>query len=601
MRVPPVVFDLPTIRIEHIICEIIDNSLDAKASEILVELSQDDVDKESFKFEVWDDGVGISSESHLMKAFEIGRPIGESGDYEAEDIGMYNVGMKLAVLSKFNQLHVLSNVVGDLGRHAMYPRSANIDYDHTLGRNPSSSPLKKFDSKAIFKSLSKTKYNTYVCARDVRKKLLVHGKKDFQYLETGFCQHLGYFLGITYKRAIESGVDIKIKCPFLEQILEVEPLDPFWENLTPEAFDKFAKSTKDEELAQFCRSISKFATLIGQADDFMIPGKGRVKVEPFIVPSSNSRAMIKKYFPSLSLFKETKAFNGPGNYGRSKSGSTALASTNWGGYYFYKGKRCINFGGNPQNNSGFYSLPGGPTATWSFMVKIRISYENRLDSHLELHPNKNMYTKIDPLIWEGIHAILKNKCGGKTYSQPFDKLRPFFEEGKKDQFRSLDGRSKLEVKCGGCETMHAKTDICPLEPCSVCKQKGIGYALKNCAYVCKLCNTAGHLPSQCKTNCKYCGYHGGHRREDCEKFCEICNSGLPCSCACTRCEVSPCKCQKVCTICFSEPCTCKGRINSYHIEGSSVKMILNRSNRSESISQLKDALNHLQITLDDLR
>ena len=595
-----VIFDLPTVRVEHIICEIIDNSIDAKARNILIDLSKDSEDKSSFQFGVWDDGVGFESEEKLCDSFEIGRSLDTNGNYEDDDIGMFKVGMKLATLSRFNQLHVFSNVAGELHRHAEYPGKSRLEYDHEGSTNPSDQSHSDINIDKIFRTMKSKKFNTCVIGRDCRVKLLSHRKKDIEFLETGFSQHLSYFLGITYQEVLESGTTISIKTPFLEEPLEVEPLDPFWQDFSPTKLLEYSKKTRDAELREFCEKISRFSTLAGEAIDSLIPGKGRIKIEPFIIPSRQVRTYLKQNFPSLSLMSKSKAFGSPGHYGQAKSGSNALQSTNLMGFYFYKGKRCINFGGDVANNNGFYRLPGGVNANWTIPIRIKISYQNRLDDELILHPNKNRFTKISEPVWRAIHKLLEIKCGGQSFAPPFDKKRPFFVEGAgKSQFKSTQERSGIQIKCDACELVHEKAVLCPLVECKTCNQKNQNCKIKKCNFLCPQCSDKHGPISKCPKNCRYCGYLGGHLISECKLYCRKCKS-IPCGCSCQKCDQSPCVCEVICASCKEKECVCSQGVSTFEFSPNRVSMSLYKMNRLENIQYLTQTLEEMGISPEEL-
>lgn len=77
---------------EEAICEFIDNSIDAKATQVDVFKKKSDIDKH-FHFTFVDNGNGMSHES-LISAVS---SYGSKGDYDNTSIGMYGVGLKDAV------------------------------------------------------------------------------------------------------------------------------------------------------------------------------------------------------------------------------------------------------------------------------------------------------------------------------------------------------------------------------------------------------------------------------------------------------------------------------------------------------------------------
>ena len=107
------------------------------------------------------------------------------------------------------------------------------------------------------------------------------------------------------------------------------------------------------------------------------------------------------------------------------SGSEKLASTNMGGFFFYRGKRCINFGGDLSNNQGFFDLINPQNSNWCWRLRIKIEYDENLDHLLKLHPNKKGYISIDESVWEGIKEALSTHVGGEVFARPFNQRRAF--------------------------------------------------------------------------------------------------------------------------------------------------------------------------------
>ena len=110
----------------------------------------------------------------------------------------------------------------------------------------------------------------------------------------------------------------------------------------------------------------------------------------------------------------------------SNSGSEKLAGTNLSGFFFYRGKRCINFGGDLENNQGFYDLISPQQKNWVYRLRVKIEYSERvLDDKFELHPNKKGYIEIDDEIWNQIKLALSMHIGGNQFARPFSQSRAF--------------------------------------------------------------------------------------------------------------------------------------------------------------------------------
>jgi hypothetical protein len=103
--------------------DIIDNSVTAKASKIIVELHLREgktfSNKNSVeKFVIIDNGSGMDS-SGILKAFELG----SSREYDRNSLSKYGLGMKSAGLSLGNRISVVSKVAGKLSNKFF------LDYD----------------------------------------------------------------------------------------------------------------------------------------------------------------------------------------------------------------------------------------------------------------------------------------------------------------------------------------------------------------------------------------------------------------------------------------------------------------------------------------
>jgi len=85
------------------IAELVDNSLDAKASRVLIRSSRDD--NRVFAIQVIDNGHGMRP-SDFKKAMTFGF----RNPHKSKDIGMYGVGLKTASLSQVDELRVISKV-----------------------------------------------------------------------------------------------------------------------------------------------------------------------------------------------------------------------------------------------------------------------------------------------------------------------------------------------------------------------------------------------------------------------------------------------------------------------------------------------------------
>ena len=162
MSYGPSTFDTPEIALEDIICEIIDNSIAANATHIHVQIGNDTcaADGEpSLNFDVFDNGTKIRdipwTEEHIKKAFEIEYDPNDPPIRATGETGKFHVGMKIAVLSKFDTVSMITlkdeNEI--LQRHGTYPSLERLLEDgemrYGLSKNPSSSSPETVNALSI--------------------------------------------------------------------------------------------------------------------------------------------------------------------------------------------------------------------------------------------------------------------------------------------------------------------------------------------------------------------------------------------------------------------------------------------------------------------
>jgi hypothetical protein len=130
-KIPSIVFSLPSLTLENIVLEIIDNSLDYGAKNIRLQFFEGETSgrKKDVGFAVFDDGVGFKTGKNLFAAFEITEDETQKERNE-DDIGKYHVGMKLAPLSMFKHLFVFAKLDGEVNYcSASNPNETNTVYD----------------------------------------------------------------------------------------------------------------------------------------------------------------------------------------------------------------------------------------------------------------------------------------------------------------------------------------------------------------------------------------------------------------------------------------------------------------------------------------
>src|SRR5436190_15505374 len=93
------------------VADVIDNSIDAKAKNVLVRLI---TNREGhLDLAIWDDGCGMS-EKTLKEAMRFGADVSQ----EIERLGKFGLGLKLASLSQAREVRVISAMNGNLAGRA---------------------------------------------------------------------------------------------------------------------------------------------------------------------------------------------------------------------------------------------------------------------------------------------------------------------------------------------------------------------------------------------------------------------------------------------------------------------------------------------------
>jgi len=204
------------------IAELVDNSLDANASRILIRFIRDD--NRVFAIQVIDNGHGIRpSEFNQAMTFGFRNP------HKSKDIGMYGVGLKTASLSQADELRVISRVA-----------NGAVEGRQWLRRNLDESLLDILPSKqvkSIFNQVHEAK-----SILDVRRRgtLIEWGAvHDFErsagepekYLKREM-NDVESHMGLVFHRLLEAGkaeifVDVLQNGEVVGVPLKVRPLNPF--------------------------------------------------------------------------------------------------------------------------------------------------------------------------------------------------------------------------------------------------------------------------------------------------------------------------------------------------------------------------------------
>lgn len=632
--VPGIVFSRGDITLETIVAEIVDNSLDAKAKKIQVNFFEytDSKQTQDIGFAVFDDGRGFETDEALFNSFEIEEKDGKK-ERDDDDIGKYHIGLKIAPLTMFKHLHVFSKIKDNVVfSSAFNPNKTGIDYnmDQTPQLNPTyptkyHTKLSALSSEVheIIASFLESDYDWKTCVIGCHriKNVLDDGKKPVELLVHGASgpKHYAQFLGLTYQRYLEDSNPPKMEVvnQHKESPFAVFPIDPFWKSYTPKVFNEKeveyqkhlldAKDDEDKEAIQgkidFCKSMSRYGTYEGYTHvSSKIEG---IKVTPYVIPVGDARTIIKENTVDGIRWKESELTR-PMNKAVTNASSRLLASEHVTGFFFYRGKRLINFG-------KFYELNVADNDANS--IRIEVQYPKDLDDiHFEVSPNKERIDNFSEEAWNDIIRALKQSEGGADYAAPFDKERPFFidtetarkEPTKKKKTpnpeahfpnilaRSGEGGAKYK-KCSACGFLHNpndKDEICLRFICVKCTEKTHGCTPTDCQYTCPVCTAIGECkPGNCVNVCKFCNLI--HEDGACKKICPGgCGKPAP-DCICAP--------KEVCDGCNKEKCECIQGDSGMPVEsGPKVKLTLYRKNKEKNVELLKSALKRLNIQPDEL-
>ena len=646
--VTDILFRMADVGVERIVAELVDNSIEANADEIGVRFFLSDVADDDVGLMVLDNGDGFDTTDALFGAMEIQTKNSKKGP---DDLGKYHIGMKLAPLSRYENLYIIS-IIDDkswITRAFNANRTGkSFDMDNPENINPTKPVLydrkdptipaeihtqllglKSDKGKGNFSDPKNCKWKTCVIAekrwRDVLEDNFTAVESMLE--EKKFPKHLAQFLGITYQNTLEENPNLKIR---VSENLVVEPYDPFLSNFTPDKIQKgilrlesdLTAVTASKEKAEIekrikaAKALKKFGTLEGAV--YISPKFEGLKVTPYHIPVKDSRNLLKKNL-GLDWGGSTKAFMEPKV---SNAGSNLLKSEGICGFFFYRNNRLISFG-------QFYEL--NKLDHSANRIRIRIDFPGDLDEHIEVHPNKHKIDTKTTEFWSEVLQGLTLSSGGDDYAIPFDQNVPFFNKNNTTKPSQIRGAASITTwkkyekddsshypnilaledskfikyrKCdkhGGCGFIHAPNDTCPHSICGICgKESG----------------TAGCEPDDCKHQCTHCGKTGLHADKDCPKLCNTCkvdHKGGKCPKACTSCNKEPCACP--CKICGqAKPCTgccdkCKKKSEDCECEqGESRRdsipnkemLILWKKNKSDNINKIKLAMEKLGITIEDL-
>lgn len=593
-EVPNIIFRLLDLGLERIIAEVIDNSLDKNADDVRVNMEIPDGDATKTMTVIRDNGDGFESVEHLFSCMEI--EADEDVERGVADIGKYHIGLKIAPLTKYSRVDIVTKINGQTYSLAFFePLSSGLEYNMNdpEHKNPTYPKLLQNRSEipaeiTDFIDRSEEGWTTLVFLSNPYRKLLEESFLENKNLRDSeaFQENLRRFLGITYERYFVDNPDLKMSVDGKS----VSASDPFWKTFTPRnILAKIGEDTSSR--ATKLRRMSRFGTLEGYR--FVSNVVPSLTVQPFVIPDELARKKFKEIL--------AEGFRGdtPPSQGKAQNGGSFLDSNALAGFYFYRDHRLVAYG-------SFYEL--GITDFAANNIRIEISYKSQQgDNHFTVSPNKTRVDGISPEAYSEIYRGLKVECGGDAYATPFSISTPFFDSQNTQRPREVRGGRAFipsphahyantlvrgsakwiqykECSDEGCGLIHAPGDICPEAPCAICHRR----------------NTC--TPGECAYECQHCGLTGDHLSNACPRLCVNCRviheDGI-----CPRVSERPSGGD--CSVCGQSNCAgdCDS-VTTYRSVISRtddrVNLRLMRAERERIISLLKEALEELNITLDEL-
>ena len=637
--VPSIEFDRK-LSLEHIVLEIIDNSLDYNSENIHLQFFECTTSEENrdVGFAVFDDGDGFESSAKLFNAFKIDE---KGKNRKANDVGKYHAGMKIAPLSMYKHLFVFTMLDGDpYFCSAKNPTAVEIEYNMDLKpyENPTMAKMYAQSDASIPEEVhtileqfvdGNADWTTCVVACHRVKTIIDDGREPVEcFINKDFgAKHFGQLVGMTYQKYLEmeEPPSIKIHNPTTNEFDSVTSIDPFWKAFTPKQFkieqttfeSALATATDEEKIIiqkriSFCKAMAKFGTYEGY--QHLSSTLNGLKIRPYVIPSSSPIRTIIKNNLETGMRWDKENTQSPMHNAIGSAPSRSLNSELVRGFFFYRDNRLINFG-------SFYELTVPDNAGNS--IRIEVEYPSSLDEHIEVGLNKNDIKKFSPTAWNEVLMALSLSSGGANYAAPFNETRPFFIDSKlakktptkkKKTPNSLAHYPNILVRggvagvkyidCPVCKFAHEPGETCSEWACSTCGLKAKGCTNKKCLYKCATCSKKGECsPTTCKNKCSDC--QKVHDEGDCKKKCDKgCGQLIAqCQCACGKCgeKHDKGKCKKICDKCFKEICDCEQGESTSSGKGPKVKMTLWKKNKDENIEKLKAALERLGLSHNDLK
>ena len=191
--------ELVNISIEALIAELVDNSLDKKATKIHVEIQGKDLS--SLTFVVYDNSpIGFESEDALDQAFRVAGKKDRSDD----EIGSFHMGMKISTSSKFNDVAAFTLIDSKIHHR-------RINRHHTMSK--AYEPLKDIvfpREKEVKKALNKNGWTTAICLHNPPSPLFGKAGEISVKSLKGFSKQVSAFFGITYENTLRKSPEVKM-------------------------------------------------------------------------------------------------------------------------------------------------------------------------------------------------------------------------------------------------------------------------------------------------------------------------------------------------------------------------------------------------------
>ena len=557
--------ELVNISIEALIAELVDNSLDKKATKIHVEILGSDTS--SLTFVVYDNSpIGFKSEEELDQSFRI------AGKKERDDneIGSFHMGMKISTSSKFNDVSAFT-VIGSEIKHR------RINHQHTMSSQYE--PLKDIVfplSNEVETKLGSGNWTTAICLHNPPSPLFGKAGEITAKHRKGFSRQVSTFFGITYENTLRNNPDLKITI----NSEKVVPLDPFWKSFTPSKIKErleIPKETQghisDARQKLVLENSIPWGTITTTPIPLPVVYEGveyQIKVQGFVIPYGKVRSQLHANDLTDGVFVEKP----------SDAGTKTLNAEFLTGFFFYRNDRCIAFGKTGQNSNGGWYNYGEPGDKLKLGVRFRIEFPSELDKYMRVSP-----TKSTVLPGEDFYKVIQT-AWDQTIDEP--KLRKNLGDGKRPFFRkteqnktvvgaatsSANNSQAWEDECQHCGGFHVKKTVCKYAPCAICESKST--CKSGCEHVCKHCKTVGqHVEKNCPLNCMYCGKEGGHLEDE--------------------------KCPQVPSESDDPPEFPQGESDISALpELGFIELSMYKNNKEKNIEHIKEALEFLDISKDEL-